>query len=79
MTTFRHKCEQDFTLKYTTPEAYHACIRKEYEVPEDAWRPMYDTPAPLARLGLLQETGREIAIVNCPDCGAEVVVTRTKE
>lgn len=83
MTDFRHKCAIDadgnpIPKTQATMDAYRDAIRRLYPVPEDAWRPLYDTPHHLARLGMTVETGRQVAMVDCPDCGAVVTVTREK-
>lgn len=76
MTAFRHKCSD--VDKTEDMEAWRTNVRKLYDVPEDAWRPLHDTPHDLARLGVLVENGRQVAFVICPDCGADVTVTREK-
>lgn len=56
---------------------YRANIRREYEVTDDAqWYPLFSATDPGAKMGLLEPSGREMAVVPCPDCGVEVVVTR---
>lgn len=83
-TTFRHKCPPEFNAKTKERLAageYSAHIRRAYEVPVDAeWTPLYDVGDPrLLKLGAPSPTGRELTVVRCPDCDAEVVVTRIVE
>lgn len=82
MTTFRHKCPPEVnpkTVDGARNPSYAEHIRKEYEVSHDAeWHPIFDTgDASFLKMGHPIETGREMAFVTCPDCGFEVVVTRT--
>lgn len=81
MTTFRHKCPPDVnpkTVDGARNPSYADHIRKEYEVDAE-WQPIFDTgDARFLKMGVPVETGREMAFVTCPDCSAEVVVTRTR-
>lgn len=84
---FRHKCPDDVNPKFAVAddgvvssrrEAFHAHVRKVYPYPAEVeWSPLMEASADEQRLGLPgRPTGRLMAVVVCPDCGAEVVVTR---
>ncbi len=82
---FRHHCPPEVNprhLESTDRENsaqrnpdYRDHIRREYEVPDDAWHPVMGGDAPAIRAGELEPTGSYSACVACPDCGAEVTVT----
>lgn len=76
---FRHKCPPEVNPKWedgVVRDDYAAHIRREYEVPADAeWLPIMTGDPALARMGAQEPSGRVMAVVECPDCGAEVVVT----
>lgn len=84
MTQFRHKCPPDVNPKTrdrVLNGAYAAHIQTLYDVADDAvWQPVFDTgDARFLKMGVPEQTGREMAFVVCPDCGAEIVVTRSEE
>lgn len=83
MTVFRHKCPPEVnpkTVDGSRNPAYSEHIRREYEVGEVEWWPIFDSgDARFLKMGVPMETGREMAFVACPDCGADVVVTRTQQ
>lgn len=81
MTDFRHKCPPEINPKRPkTVEngEYGDHIRKLYPVPEDAWVDEMGGDARQMRMNMLEPTGRQIAFVTCPDCGADVVAMREK-